>query len=63
MVVLAVLVAGSVVAMLIGEENFDASCRVIAWLCWVPNAVVAELYIRRRQSIANVSNSRRNIAV
>lgn len=30
-----------------GEENFTHSYMIIAWLCWVPNAIAAEWYIRR----------------
>lgn len=32
-----------------GEENFTASYMLIAWLCWVPNLIAAEWYIRRRR--------------
>lgn len=31
---------------LFGFENFENSYRVISWLCWVPNLIVAELYIK-----------------
>ena len=31
-----------------GEENFTLSYMIIAWLCWVPNAIAAEWYIRRK---------------
>jgi hypothetical protein len=27
--------------------SFDAAYPAIAWLCWVPNLVLAELYLRR----------------
>jgi uncharacterized membrane protein YozB (DUF420 family) len=27
--------------------SFDAAYPMIAWLCWVPNLVLAELYLRR----------------
>ncbi len=29
--------------------EFDEGYRVIAFLCWVPNIVLAELYLRRRR--------------
>jgi uncharacterized membrane protein len=32
-----------------GEENFEASYRIIAWLSWVPNLIAAEIYLRRRK--------------
>lgn len=36
-----------------GEENFDASYRIIAWLCWVPNLVMAQVYLRKTGSRLN----------
>lgn len=35
-----------------GGENFVASYTVIAWLCWVPNVIAAEWYLRRRRSVS-----------
>jgi hypothetical protein len=32
---------------LFGSENFSEVYRIIAWLCWVPNILVAEWYIHR----------------
>jgi uncharacterized membrane protein YozB (DUF420 family) len=32
----------------IGEEHFAVGYPIIAWLCWVPNLIVAELFIRWR---------------
>lgn len=34
----------------IAHFDFTASYRVISWLCWVPNLVVAELIIARKNS-------------
>lgn len=32
----------------IGEEHFAMGYPIIAWLCWVPNLITAELFIRSR---------------
>ncbi|MDF2649371.1 MAG: putative rane protein [Paenibacillus sp.] len=50
--------------VMFGEENFVASYTVIAWLSWVPNMIIAEIYIRRRpkQSIQAVASVHPNIA-
>ncbi|MDB5020408.1 MAG: hypothetical protein JWQ28_1535 [Pedobacter sp.] len=29
--------------------DFDSAYRIISWLCWVPNLVVAELIVRRKR--------------
>jgi len=34
--------------IIIGEEAFDTYYAAIAWLCWVPNLLVAEWLIRRK---------------
>lgn len=34
--------------LLLGLERFELSYAIIAWLAWVPNIIVAELFIRRR---------------
>ncbi|WP_090001582.1 DUF2306 domain-containing protein [Lysinibacillus fusiformis] len=34
--------------ILYGDENFQYYYAVIAWLCWVPNLIVIEWYIRRK---------------
>ncbi|MEN8646220.1 DUF2306 domain-containing protein [Bacillus cereus group sp. BceL062] len=34
--------------LLFGLEQFELSYAVIAWLAWVPNLIVAELFIRQR---------------
>ncbi|WP_217581373.1 DUF2306 domain-containing protein [Lysinibacillus sp. GbtcB16] len=34
--------------ILLGDENFQYYYAVIAWLCWVPNLIVIEWYIRRK---------------
>lgn len=34
-----------------GVENFTISYMIISWLCWVPNAIAAEWYIRRRPNV------------
>ena len=33
--------------------SFTAAYAAIAWLCWVPNLVAAEIYLRRRDSTRN----------
>jgi hypothetical protein len=40
------------VPILVGAVGFDflMAYRAIAWLCWVPNLLVAEWIIRRRRS-------------
>lgn len=37
-----------------GEELFAVVYSAIAWLCWVPNLVVAELFLRRRSGAGTV---------
>ncbi len=34
--------------VLFGIEQFELSYAVIAWLAWVPNLIIAELFIRQR---------------
>ncbi|HHK5535485.1 TPA: DUF2306 domain-containing protein [Bacillus mobilis] len=34
--------------VLFGIERFELSYAIIAWLAWVPNLIVAELFIRKR---------------
>nr|WP_255294447.1 DUF2306 domain-containing protein [Bacillus cereus] len=34
--------------LLFGLEQFERSYAVIAWLAWVPNLIIAELFIRQR---------------
>lgn len=34
-------------ALLIGGFGFEAGYPVVAWLCWVPNLMIAEWYLRR----------------
>ncbi|MDW3038023.1 DUF2306 domain-containing protein [Bacillus pacificus] len=36
--------------VLFGIEHFELSYAIIAWLAWVPNLIVAELFIRKRLS-------------
>ena len=33
--------------VLFGIEHFELSYAIIAWLAWVPNLIVAELFIRK----------------
>ena len=33
--------------VLFGIERFELSYAIIAWLAWVPNLIVAELFIRK----------------
>ena len=33
--------------MLFGLEHFELSYTIIAWLAWVPNIIIAEIYIKR----------------
>lgn len=45
------------VSMLIfGTEHFNEYYRVIAWLCWVPNLIVAELILKRQKTSVPPSN-------
>jgi len=37
--------------VLFGFENFNLSYVIIAWLCWVPNLIVAELLIHRNRQV------------
>lgn len=39
--------------VLFGNENFITSYIAIAWLCWVPNLIFAELLLRREALIDN----------
>jgi hypothetical protein len=39
--------------LFIGEEHFDTGYVIIAWLCWVPNLMFAELLLVRRSRMAN----------
>ncbi|HYO78416.1 MAG TPA: DUF2306 domain-containing protein, partial [Thermoanaerobaculia bacterium] len=32
--------------------GFDDGYRIVAWLCWIPNALVAEAIVRSRSSAA-----------
>ncbi|MGX5608950.1 DUF2306 domain-containing protein [Bacillus cereus] len=34
--------------LLFGVERFEVSYAVISWLAWVPNLIIAELFIRRK---------------
>jgi len=36
--------------VLFGIEQFELSYAIIAWLAWVPNLIVAELFIRKRRN-------------
>ncbi|MDP7992195.1 DUF2306 domain-containing protein [Bacillus sp. MHSD_36] len=36
--------------VLFGIERFELSYAIIAWLAWVPNVIVAELFIRKRRN-------------
>ncbi|HFK1452100.1 TPA: DUF2306 domain-containing protein [Bacillus pacificus] len=36
--------------ILFGIERFELSYAIIAWLAWVPNLLVAELFIRKRRN-------------
>ncbi len=38
--------------------DFDQGYRAIAWLCWVPNLLLAELYVRWRPRISSSTSSR-----
>ncbi|HFK1791484.1 TPA: DUF2306 domain-containing protein [Bacillus pacificus] len=39
--------------VLFGIEHFELSYAIIAWLAWVPNLIVAELFIRQRLNKGN----------
>lgn len=38
-------------AQLITGVSFDVAYQVVAWLCWVPNLIVAEYFIRELRNI------------
>ena len=40
--------------VLVVTMGFDAGYVAVAWLCWVPNVIVAEWIIRRRRASAIV---------
>ncbi|MBV1776437.1 DUF2306 domain-containing protein [Burkholderiaceae bacterium DAT-1] len=37
---------------LVAQLNFDVTYPAISWLCWVPNALFAEWYVRRSKNVA-----------
>lgn len=38
--------------MVATQGDFDVTYRIVAWLCWVPNVIVAELIVRRTRPTA-----------
>ncbi|MBE5096859.1 hypothetical protein BK746_27645 [Bacillus thuringiensis serovar yosoo] len=38
----------SLFVLLFGLEQFEVSYTVIAWLAWIPNVIIAELFIKQR---------------
>lgn len=40
-------------ASIIAEIPFETAYPYIAWLCWVPNLLLVELYLRRSRKLAN----------
>jgi predicted membrane protein DUF2306 len=38
------------IGIMVNEGDFYTPYRAIAWLCWVPNLLVAELWLRNRRS-------------
>ncbi|MCD1260114.1 DUF2306 domain-containing protein [Paenibacillus athensensis] len=35
--------------VLLFDGDFEAAYRVVAWLCWIPNLAIAEIWIRRQR--------------
>jgi hypothetical protein len=33
--------------MVVTQGDFDLTYRIVSWLCWVPNLLVAAAYVRR----------------
>jgi len=38
------------IGIMLTHGDLNTPYRAIAWLCWVPNILVAELYLRSRRS-------------
>ena len=36
---------------LAGVENYITSYTIISWLCWIPNLLIAEFYLKKRRNI------------
>lgn len=46
--------------LVFGFENFNFSYAIIAWLCWVPNLIVAQMIIQRKVKVSremSISNT------
>lgn len=43
------------IGIVLNHGDFFAPYRMIAWLCWVPNLVVAELWLRSRRDLAGAA--------
>jgi uncharacterized membrane protein len=41
-------------SMLISGVSIDVAYQIVAWLCWVPNIIVAELLLNRKQNRVSV---------
>jgi hypothetical protein len=48
------------IGIVVNHGDFYTPYRVIAWLCWVPNLIVAEIWLRSRvadQSVRNITSA------
>lgn len=43
--------------VLFGFEHFNLSYSIIAWLCWVPNLIVAEWFIQRKLTMMKLQRN------
>ena len=39
--------------LIAGIENYETSYIIISWLCWVPNLLIAEFYVKRSAGISD----------
>jgi uncharacterized membrane protein len=40
--------------LLAGIENYITSYTIISWLCWIPNLLIAEFYLKKRRNIVRI---------
>src|SRR3954467_1731561 len=39
--------------LIAGIENYETSYIIISWLCWIPNLLIAEFYVRKSDEMFN----------
>ena len=44
--------------LLAGVENYVTSYTIISWLCWIPNLLIAEYYLRKPRNISEKSRKK-----